>query len=285
MGTNSLTPEFPFRRFRRSRFSDGVRCPHCGATRVHRWGSFAGRQRYRCVACRRTFSDFTATPLANLKRVDLWPDFCRCVLESRSVRDTAERTGIHRDTAFRWRHRLLRSLDAVDRGALTGSVVYGETWFPFSQKGSRKLDRPPRRRPAFHRADIKPVWVYVLVAGDGRLATGVAGVRRPTAAVLLRAVGNRLSGDVELMSCNGPFGAGATLAIRLDVRHCRSPQNGQGMTGVRRYVGRLRRWITRFRGVATRYLASYLAWHRFLEMSERAAEPCAFECLLAMRFP
>jgi hypothetical protein len=32
------------------------------------------------------------------------------------------------------------------------------------------------------------------------------------------------------------------------------------------YMARLRRWLVRFRGVATRYLQHYLAWHRWISV-------------------
>ena len=39
-------------------------CPHCAATRIHRHGLSHGLQRYRCLACGRTFNALTGTPLA-----------------------------------------------------------------------------------------------------------------------------------------------------------------------------------------------------------------------------
>lgn len=44
---------------------------------------------------------------------------------------------------------------------------------------------------------------------------------------------------------------------------------------VRDYILALRRWIRRFRGVATRYLDNHLAWHGILEAAARAADNLA----------
>jgi hypothetical protein len=41
------------------------------------------------------------------------------------------------------------------------------------------------------------------------------------------------------------------------------------------YLRRLRTWLRRFCGVATRYLANYLLWHRFLDRTFRLALPAA----------
>jgi transposase-like protein len=64
-------------------------------------------QRYRCRQCRRTFNDLTGTPLARLRLRDKWPDFLGMLLASRPVRAAANQLQVHRNTAFRWRHRFL----------------------------------------------------------------------------------------------------------------------------------------------------------------------------------
>ncbi|MFW5947402.1 MAG: hypothetical protein ACOCUW_02815 [Gemmatimonadota bacterium] len=57
------------------------------------------------------------------------------------------------------------------------------------------------------------------------------------------------------------------------------------LVGVQRYIRGLRRWITVFRGVATRYLASYLAWYRFLDPVGGTGRDAGVASLLAARFP
>ena len=38
---------------------------------------------------------------------------------------------------------------------------------------------------------------------------------------------------------------------------------------VNRYHTRLKKWMNRFQGVATKYLDNYLFWHRFLELNKK----------------
>jgi transposase-like protein len=82
-------------------------CPHCHFTRVHRCGQASGLQRWRCLACRRSFNALTGTPLARLRKREAWLPYLQCVLESRTVRDAAQQVGVHRTTSFRWRHRFV----------------------------------------------------------------------------------------------------------------------------------------------------------------------------------
>ena len=264
MDTFAPTP-FPFDRFRRIRFGTGrPACLHCGAPRAQRWGSFSGRRRYRCTTCHRTFSDFTGTQLAHLKLIDRWPGFYRCMLDSMTVRQAGRVLGVDKDTAFLWRHRLLAPLDASDCTLLSGAVALEETFFAHSEKGSRTLDRPPRRRRALHRIDITPVWVLVARDPAGQVVSGVVGPRRPDPEDLERILLPHLGEDVQLVSTIGHYGAPARMADRIGLTHQRADFHSVDLVGARRYVLDLRRWIRRFRGVATRYLANYLAWHRVL---------------------
>jgi transposase-like protein len=82
-------------------------CPHCGARRLHRHGLDRGVQRYRCCACGKTFSALTGTPLARLRHRGKWLDYLEGMLDGKSVRKAADEVGVHRNTAFRWRHRFL----------------------------------------------------------------------------------------------------------------------------------------------------------------------------------
>jgi transposase-like protein len=272
---------------RDARFSRGLHCPHCCAAptsspadsrppTIHRWGTFSGRQRYRCGACRRTFSDLTATPAAYAKKLALWPAYSRCMAQGWSVRRSAACVKIHPSTAFRWRHALLDRLRAVDAERLSGGWVELSTLrMPYSEKGQRTLDRPPRR--CRERPDTAPFLgrqdVNVVIACDrlGRVIAAVAGispVRRPTRLDLERALAGRVRGRVIVAARDGRFGAAGFFASRRggtvhDARpgaHDRAGRLAHVDTAFA-YGLRLETWLERFRGVATKYLPNYLAWH------------------------
>jgi len=188
-----------------------------------------------------------------------------------TVRRTATLLGVDRTTAFRWRHRLLRALHDSDDAPLGSTVAIHETSFPHSEKGNRILDRPPRRRSVFGRLDIPFAWV--VVAGDdrGRIASDVAGPRRPGVDDLTAVLGARLERTSEILSTIGPYGAAGLLAARSDRAYRRVQRRSPEFAPVDQSILSLRRWMRRFHGVATRYLPNYLAWHRILEASAGAA--------------
>ena len=82
-------------------------CPKCGHHEIARAGSASGLQRYRCAACKATFNALTGTPLARLRHKDKWLAYAQPMTEGQSVRKSAKARHVHRNTAFRWRHRFL----------------------------------------------------------------------------------------------------------------------------------------------------------------------------------
>ena len=142
-------------------------CPDCGARRIHRHGHVRGLQRYRCCACGRTFSALSGTPLARLRHRVKWLDYLEHMLDGRSVRKSADALGVHRNTSFRWRHRFLHLAKDDRPPALAGIAEADELFLLESQKGSRQLDRPPRKRGGVaSRRGINREHVCVLVARD-----------------------------------------------------------------------------------------------------------------------
>jgi transposase-like protein len=267
-GDRSSGPGFDLAAFRHLRFAGGLICPRCRSCRVHRWGRFGDRRRYRCLGCERTFSDFTGTPLAYLKRLHLWPRFQDCLLESLTLRLTARALGVHLTTAFRWRHRLLAALRATDSTTLRGDVAVAETCFPFSEKGCRHLDRPPRARGDRFWWLNRRVWV-VLARDDAHQPwSDVVGPLRARIEELDQTLAPHLAPTARITTSEGPYSAVARFARvrRLRYRRLRGPELLRHPAAL--YGAAMRRWLARFQGVASRYLPHYLAWHRFLARTQ-----------------
>jgi transposase-like protein len=267
---------FDLAAFRRLRFAAGLVCPRCHSRSVHRWGRSGDRRRYRCLGCERTFSDLTGTPLAYLKRLDLWPRFEDCLLESRTLRFNARALGVHLTTAFRWRHRLLAALRSTDDTTLRGDVAVAETCFPFSEKGRRDLDRPPRARGDRFWWLNPRVWVVLARDDADQPWADVVGPLRARVEELEQSLAPRLAPGVRIATREGPYSAVARFARLQGLRYhrFRGPELLHHPAAL--YGAAMRRWLSRFQGVATRYLPNYLAWHRLLVPCQTdGLAPCA----------
>ena len=121
-------------------------CPRCHHRPGGRWGNAHGLPRYRCGVCGRTFNALSGTPLARLRHRECWGEYARALIDGDTVRGAARRCGVHKNTAFRWRHRFLALPADVKPSSLHGIVEADETYFLESHKGDRHLRRPPRKR-------------------------------------------------------------------------------------------------------------------------------------------
>jgi transposase-like protein len=246
----------------------GLRCPRCASTQCHRHGHAHGLQRHRCTGCGRTFNVLSNTPLARLRKRDKWLGFFDCMLDSCTVRRAAIRIDVHRNTSFRWRHRMLEGVRDDRDTPLRGIVEADETYLLESQKGSRSLTRPARRRGG-HAAKrgISHEHDCILVARDraGRTFDAVTGRAPLRCAHLERCLGGRLAEDCTLVSDS--HGAYALFARRAKLCHrtvnLRAGVRVDGeihVQNVNAYHSRFKQWLGRFHGVASKYLPNYLGW-------------------------
>ena len=253
------------------------RCPSCACERYYRHGQANGLQRYRCRACGRTYNDLSGTPLARLRLREKWLDYLGTVLDSKSVRAAASEVGVHRNTAFRWRHRFLERPRHAQPRRLGGIAEADEMFILESQKGARKLDRPARRRGGrASRRGISRELDCILVARDrsGQTVDAVVGRGALTAAQLERHLLPRLDRQVLLVSdAHGAYRSFArkhgiahqAVNLRAGVRARRGLAGAIHVQNVNAYHQRFRQWLSRFRGVASRYLPNYLGWRRALD--------------------
>ncbi len=260
---------------------ESVGCPHCRGRDVIAWGRSHGLPRYRCKSCRRTFNAATMTPMARLRKRDRWFDQAQAMLEGVSLAKAAARCGVHASTAYRWRHRFL-SAPALDKPrTLQGVVEADETFILELFKGRRSgLTRKPRRRggKALHPGSYFEN-IPVLVARDRAGATIDAVLPEDTAACIAQALGNAVTPANQLV-CDGgsPLRAFARRA-KIPMRVVPAPGSPRPdapeihINNVNAYHGRLKEWLRRFHGVATKNLPNYLGWRRAIEAWGDKASP------------
>lgn len=134
------------------RFAYGRVCPHCGSTHAVRNGKRPdGTQRYKCMDCGKRFVITTNSVVSGTrKNLSVWVAFIECMLLGLTLSDCADKCGIHKNTAFAWRHKVLDALQKLAEGVnLDGIVEADETFFPpvlqRQQQGAESLYRKEER--------------------------------------------------------------------------------------------------------------------------------------------
>ncbi|MFB1081420.1 IS1595 family transposase [Jeotgalibacillus sp. JSM ZJ347] len=261
----------------------GYTCPHCQSKHVVRFGKYTTlvggdevkKQRYRCKSCTTTFTDLTNTALYRTRRLNKWVKFIECMIDGYSLRKSAEMVkGVTHVTLFYWRHKLLSALKQIEIADFQGIVEMDETYFLYSEKGQKKIvGRKPRKRGGTaKKRGISKEQVCVLVARDRDKNTisTTLGVGRIKKEQLDKAIGQKLSSQNVL--CTDSWRAFRTYATDKGMTIYQFKSDGKVRTkglyhiqNVNSYHSRLKGWIQRFNGVATKYLDNYLTWFQVLE--------------------
>ena len=258
-------------------------CPHCGHGETVRWGKASGLPRYRCKACARTFNALTKTPLAKLRMREKWEEQAGALIDGVSLVKAACRCGVHYTTAFRWRHRFLAALSGDKPKTLSGIVESDETFILESFKGKRSgLRRKARKRGGSSaKRGLSTEQIPIIVARDRHGATTDAVLPRLTHASIAAALDGVIT-KANAFCCDGGS-AIVAFARRAEIAAHVLPRPGKPhplapdyhLNNVNAYHGRLKEWLRRFHGVATKNLPNYLGWRRALEALGTSASAAA----------
>lgn len=250
-------------------------CPHCRSNKYRKHGIDKGSQRYKCRSCNCTFTEYTGTWMAGLHKKELVGDYLKLMEEELSLEKIKKRLGINIKTAFDWRHKILSGLQETDKGPFIGVTESDDTFFRFSEKGSRNLDRKPRKRGGANtKPGISDQQVAVIVTADRGTQTDLTVARRGRIkkADIAQAIGDRISRQTILCSDSHVSYKGFAMDIKLEHHALRSDLRQRVINGtyhiqhVNAIDSRLKRWLRgRFGGVSTKYLQKYLNWFRTKE--------------------
>ena len=265
-------------------------CPHCASLQTIKHGRYGDLQRFRCRRCNRTFNALTGTPLAHLHLRDKWLGQAEALRDGLSLRQASERLHVAQSTAFRWRHRFLALPQTVQARTLIGIAEADEAYFLRSCKGQRRgIGRPSRKRGGkAAKRGLSSEQVPVLIARDRAGSTANFVLESVSAQEISKTFRPILPADTVLCTDGGT--ALAAAARHLEIEH--HPINlsaGIRVRGawhvqnVNAFTSRLRTWMIRFKGVATKYLANYLGWFRVLDRSPRFSPDPAQVLALAVR--
>lgn len=269
-----------------------LKCPHCRGSHVVGNGKNTnGVQRYRCRGCGKSFGATTGKVWYALHKKDKLKSYIHCLLSGYSIRKSAESVGISLATSFSWRHKLLTSFAGVSSAHFNGIVESDETYFLYSQKGKKQLDRPARKRgDTANRDGLNDEHVAVVVTMDrqGNKAMKVIKRGRITTADIQKELQGKISKDSTFCSDGHPSYAGFAKRERLEHKKIIASK-GQRVVDRQYHVqnvnsldSRLKKFMQQFNGVSTKYLQNYLNWFLALEKVKYSATK--FKTILLMAF-
>ena len=244
----------------KERFANGRVCPLCGCIHVVRNGHRKdGTQRYVCKDCGKSFVIATNSIVSGTRKdLSVWEQYIDCMMNGLSIRKTAVACGIHRNTAFLWRHKILDALqNMADDVTLDGIIEADETFFAISYKGnhskSKTFAMPRKAHKRGHSTHIRglsqeKVCVPCAVNRNGLSISKITNTGRVSTRDLHHIYG------IDLMQLK----TGKAKKSIYNIQHINS------------YHSQLKRFMRGFNGVSTKYLNNYLVWNNLVNYAKES---------------
>lgn len=249
-------------------------CPNCDGNDIRANGKYKRVQRYYCKDCKKYFRDTTGKVLFGLKKPELFSKYLYHMLMGYSIKKCADQTKICIQTSFDWRHKVLSAFEQACPAGFEGIAESDDIFFLESDKGSRELDRKPRKRGSkATKRGISNEQIAVVVTCDRteNKELRVATRGRISKKDLEKVFEGKLD-KVETL-CTDTHRSYTAFAKSNDINHQKfNVSKGQRVKNkiyhvqnVNNTAARLRTWMRPFNGVATKYLQNYMNWFMILE--------------------
>ncbi|MGL5243747.1 MAG: IS1595 family transposase [Sarcina sp.] len=271
-----------------NRFSKGKCCPHCENNSICRNGKYDNKQRYFCKACKKTFTDFTHSPSYNSKKpLDMWIKYVKCMIAGYSLIRCAQEVGISLPTSFYWRHKILDGIKKfLGNGSVGGIVECDDTFFRESFKGHHtensvfKMPRKGYKRGVKSDPNVPvkekkkrglskdQISVMCAIDRSGNIISEPIGRGKINALAIAKLFEDKIEEDS--IACTDSCRSFKKFAKNSNLQLVQLPK-GKKKAGiyhlqhVNSFHSKLKGWMKKFNGVATKYLSSYLSWFRWLE--------------------
>ncbi len=252
-------------------------CPHCSSKKVYRRGKQKGVQMYKCNDCTKWYSETTGTPLYDIKLKSKWQSYLNCMEQGMPIKKIAKELHISIQTSFDWRHKILSSLEQFVPTQLSKEVECDELELPMSNKGSKSLERKPRKRGTDFKGnqdtdEITTVQVVTAVQRNGDKYLKAVASKRLTKQQIAKVFEGKLADNTTLITDKHPSYK-AFVKDNPTIKHKRLlAKNHEAkmdktihLQKVNNIHSQLRTFLRPFNGVSSKYLQNYLNWYAYID--------------------
>lgn len=230
-------------------------CPYCQSNSVIKFGFYKGAQRYKCKdeSCGKTFSNDINNPFRYSKKLKyMWEKYFQVFIKGVSLRECAAKMNITLVTAFFWRHRFLHDLCEKNYIEKIGSYVeLTKLVLNENFKGDRRHHSEERDKIIVVNAINKSLDIIPIFAA--RNFIGLYDIRDNIIPRLDRKayIAGFLDGRLKV------FAKGFNEINKVNISD--NEISNIDIT----YSNKLKIWLKKFNGVASKYLDHYFAWRAF----------------------
>lgn len=261
-------------------------CPHCESVKTRKNGFQYGVQRFVCNDCKKNFRVSTGSVTAHLKKKELLKTYIPHMLSGYSLEKCAKLTGISKQTAFDWRHKILSALGKFQQSqTLSGLCESDDVFLEFSEKGNQSLERKARKRGKSvfvkKKKGINEDKVAILISCDrkGNKHLQVASRGRISADDITKVLKDKLAPKTVL--CTDGHRSFEAFAKENHLEHQTIKVSAKEyvkkgiyhVQHVNQTAQDLKKWLNSFNGVSTKYLQNYLNWYALKSIINESQNP------------
>ena len=235
--------------------NNNKKCPYCDSNKIIKFGFYKGIQRYKCNndECGRTFSGDSNNPFRCSKKFkDNWEEYFNLITQGLSLRECAKKMNITIVTSFFWRHRFLNDLKERNYIAKIGSYVELTKMVTLENfKGDRKYHGEKRDKIIVINAlnnynDVLPIIAGRSFFGFYEIRDNLI-PRLDKHAYVVGYTDSRLKLFSKAFNEINKRKLDNENISRMDIM----------------YSIKVKKWLSKFKGVASKYLDHYLSWRVF----------------------
>jgi transposase-like protein len=231
-------------------------CPICGGNKYIKHGTYKGIQRYKCKECHKTFSKNTNSLWSYSKKdLNVWIKFIELMMKRRSLRFCAKKLNINLATAFYWRHKILNVLkkDSVP-SSLKGYVHMNKTIIKENFKGSRNIASKRRRN----------IWVVAAKGNDDSMLVIPAFNDFWDWNLFKTKIYTKIEETAYIVPYQDRY-----IEIQAKKHNKNLVKEVESDNRIKYIIVNLRKWLGRFKGVATKYLEGYLSFFILFNLDKK----------------
>ena len=251
-------------------------CPHCGSFSIVKNGHTKnGIQTYKCKECSKRFNDLTNTVFSQIhltyEQIEI---FIQCFRDKISLRKTAKRMGVNKNTVYLLRLKIINSLKQIRNNTkLSGEIESDEYYISINLKGTKPDDMPrfskPRKSKGTTKRGINKHKVCIVSAIDenDNMFFEIAGTGPITSNMVTKCLTSKLKNVSKIITdCKSSYECDSKK-YKWNLIQIKSgsyaDNNGNNLANINSLHSGLSNFLAHFKGVSTKHLQAYLDWYTF----------------------
>lgn len=263
---------------------EGLICPECGSEKYIKNGKTKTKkiQKYRCKKCGKGFSEFSNTFLFRIHKKEKLIDFYEMSNAEESLENCREKLRVSKQTVFNWRHKSISALKGIENEHITGIAELLVLEMVISRKGEKinfdellpEEEKPKSKKRSQRVPKIKVpentiecVQVSFCCNREHQMGFDVLELGELNEVEMLKTITRKLNKVKMLCIDENPilklFVQSKRLPYKImkEKKKIKERDKKYHTYTIQNLINGFRSWLSRFRGVATKYLQNYLNWY------------------------